>query len=147
MSNFKLVKSKIFAATRKDDIETKRMLICTRLLVSADMSKLGYTGLIFVNPRVKVREAYHCNVLLLDKRCRLQAYQPAPYTRGLQENGNQWVPVSPMGFPWECEYDGNGSSIFTMTLPFTWCYFQVGLCGHWTRTVLTWIQMTIKVGG
>jgi len=56
------------AAVRKKDVAAKRLLrtrftLSQSLMVSVGVSKLGRTGLIVVEPGVKVNEAYYLDVL------------------------------------------------------------------------------------
>jgi len=56
------------AAARKNDVAMKRLLrtrftLSQSLMVSVGVSKLGRTGVIFVEPGVKVNEAYYLDVL------------------------------------------------------------------------------------
>ena len=58
------------AAARKKNVAAKRLLrtrstFSQSLVVSVGVSKLGRTGLIFVEPGVKVNGAYYRDVLLL----------------------------------------------------------------------------------
>ena len=58
------------AAVRKKDVAAKRLLprrsmYSQSLMVSVGVSKMGCTGLIFVEPGVELNGAYYCNVLLL----------------------------------------------------------------------------------